>query len=188
MQDIGSDVSGVGFRCYQVAELQKGNELSWKLTVDFEDTGIDVDGLDKAADYREAAEVLTASKGKTHAAHTDGKTDVQGIVRFTSLKQGIYLIEQTQTGKYGTVEPFLAAIPYMTDGEEWIYDVHTNTKGERLQEKEGPQTPDKNVKVKNVKTGDDAMMERHAVIAGIAGIVVIVIGAVRYHRGRKTEA
>lgn len=48
---------------------------------------------------------------------------------FTDLPQGMYLVEEVDGASYGTFSPFLVAIPYMEDGENWIYDVVTYTKG-----------------------------------------------------------
>lgn len=48
---------------------------------------------------------------------------------FTNLPQGMYLVEEADGASYGTFSPFLVAIPYMEDGENWIYDVVTYTKG-----------------------------------------------------------
>ena len=48
---------------------------------------------------------------------------------FTNLPQGMYLVEEVDGASYGTFSPFLVAIPYMEDGENWIYDVVTYTKG-----------------------------------------------------------
>ena len=48
---------------------------------------------------------------------------------FTDLPQGMYLVEEADGASYGTFSPFLVAIPYMEDGENWIYDVVTYTKG-----------------------------------------------------------
>ena len=46
---------------------------------------------------------------------------VDGVAVFdgadgTGLAQGMYLILQTNCQRYGITGPFLAAIPYMTDG------------------------------------------------------------------------
>ena len=42
---------------------------------------------------------------------------------FTDLPQGLYLVEEVDGASYGTFSPFLVAIPYMEDGQNWIYDV-----------------------------------------------------------------
>lgn len=41
----------------------------------------------------------------------------------------MYLVEEKDSASYGMFSPFLVAIPYMEDGQNWIYDVETYTKG-----------------------------------------------------------
>ena len=58
------------------------------------------------------------------------KTDSNGKVEsLTNLAQGMYLVEEKDSASYGMFSPFLVAIPYMEDGQNWIYDVETYTKG-----------------------------------------------------------
>lgn len=174
LEDIGTDVSGVEFYCYLVAEPAAGNEMSWELVWPFEDAGVDLNHLKKAGDYQEAAEKLASWDDRKEAAYISGKTDAEGVVSFKPLRQGVYLLEQTDRKNYGMVVPFLVSVPYAGDGGEYIYDVCTDTKGERIPEgtDDGTDGGAQKDRVKSsfpVQTGDDAM-------PGIYAIAVIAAG------------
>lgn len=200
LNDIGTGKNDVGFRCYQIAKMADGTEMSFQLLPQFEESGVDVNSLKTAADYKECAAKLAASKGKADAASVYGKTDAQGIAKFSVLEHGIYLIEQADAGTYGIVQPFLVAIPCMENGKDWDYDVHAAAKGERIPpQTEEPQTESETENGQSetnpkdgsgstgtgsgggssVKTGDGTMVELYAILALMSGMV-FVAGAVRY--------
>ena len=55
-------------------------------------------------------------------------TDNQGIVEFTDLDLGLYLIEQTNKVEgYSKIDPFLVYIPKVIDNK-WIYDIESTPK------------------------------------------------------------
>ena len=90
---------------------------------------MDVNDITTSDKNLNAAKKLSAIIEKSGITATTKKTDSNGKVSFTDLPQGMYLVEEADGASYGTFSPFLVAIPYMEDGENWIYDVVTYTKG-----------------------------------------------------------
>lgn len=135
LNDIGSYKGNVEFAVYQVGKPVGESNLQWQLTEKFAGCKVDLNALNTAEAQKEAADILE-KEAVSQTADFAGKTDKQGVLSFPNLEQGIYLLRQTEKGVYGTVESFLAAIPYMIDGESWIYDVPASPKAEPL-----PSTP-----------------------------------------------
>lgn len=190
LEDIGTDVSEVEFYCYLVAEPEEGSEMSWKLIPPFEDADVDINHLKKAGDYREAAEKLASWDRKDEAEHTSGRTDAEGTVSFKALKQGIYLLEQTDQCNYGAVTPFLISIPYTEDGQEYLYDVYTDTKGERTPDETdggtGGQKRNSDVKSGSpAQTGDQAMPGIYVIAAIASGLGIRKMYKIRLHSDRE---
>ena len=82
---------------------------------------MDVNDITTSDKNLNAAKKLSATIGKSGITAATKKTDSNGKVSFTDLPQGMYLVEETDGASYGTFSPFLVAIPYMEDGENWIY-------------------------------------------------------------------
>lgn len=129
LNDIGSYKGNVEFAVYQVGKPAGENNLQWQLTEKFAGCKVNLNELNTAEAQKEAANILEKAAASQTVDFT-GKTDKQGVLSFPNLEQGIYLLRQTEKGAYGTVETFLAAIPYMIDGESWIYDVPVSPKAE----------------------------------------------------------
>ena len=137
LNDIGSYKGNVEFAVYQVGKPVGESNLQWQLTEKFAGCKVDLNALNTAEAQKEAADILE-KEAVSQTADFAGKTDKQGVISFPNLEQGIYLLRQTEKGVYGTVESFLAAIPYMIDGESWIYDVPASPKAEPLPSTPGP--------------------------------------------------
>lgn len=131
LNDIGSYKDNVEFVGYQVGKPAGESNLQWQLTESFADCGVDLNALDTAEVQKEAVKLLEDVAVSREADFT-GKTDEEGVVSFANLEHGVYLLRQTEKGSYGTVESFLAATPYMVDGENWIYDIFVSPKAEPL--------------------------------------------------------
>lgn len=94
-----------------------------------ESTGVDVNDITTSDKNLNAAKKLTTVIDNSGISAVTKKTDSNGKVSFTNLAQGMYLVEEKDSASYGMFSPFLVAIPYMEDGQNWIYDVETYTKG-----------------------------------------------------------
>ena len=145
--DIGTqettNKNGVELTIYQVGEINTTNNyIQFDLVQGLADmeslAGVDLNDVTTAEANLAAAEKLEdavldaglTAAGKEYTATVNGE---DGVAVFdgadgTGLAQGMYLILQTNANAYGITSPFLAAIPYMTDGANWIYDVTAEPK------------------------------------------------------------
>lgn len=132
LADIGTKREGTTFSVYQIGEVTAGTNLSYTLTSAFADTGIDLEEIRMSGKQREAVEILAASLPVTAEGQETAGAD--GVVRFSGLEQGAYLVYQTDQASYGRVTPFLVFLPYTDEtGSEWLYDISVETKAEKLQ-------------------------------------------------------
>lgn len=201
LNDIETDRDSVGFRLYQVADTADGCEWYWQLTGVFADAPVDLNALDKADDYRKAAEKLVSWKGKESASSETGRTDKDGILTFTGLPIGVYLVEQTDKASYGTVLPFLAAIPSCDENGVLQYEVTAHVKGDPTPgvsvspeptvtetpgdsvgenpSKSGNKSPavkdTSGTKKKSAKTGDSSHIEYFTVVTIFAALLILLI-------------
>lgn len=125
-----TDKKGVSVNVYQVASLSSDPiNVSFDIAGSLSSTGVDVNDITTSEKNLNGAKKLSAAIDKSGITATTKKTDSNGKVSFTNLAQGMYLVEEQDGASYGTFSPFLVAIPYMEDGQNWIYDVTTYTKG-----------------------------------------------------------
>lgn len=130
LDDTVTNKEGVSVSVYQIASINhNGINISFDINSSLSSTGVDVNDITTSDKNLNAAKKLSATIGKSGITATTKKTDRNGKVSFTNLPQGMYLVEEADGASYGTFSPFLVAIPYMEDGENWIYDVVTYTKG-----------------------------------------------------------
>ena len=125
-----TDKKGVTVNLYQIASLSNDNlNVSFDIAGTLKSTGVDVNDITTSEKNLNSAKKLSAVIAKSGITATTKKTDSNGKVSFKDLAQGMYLVEEADGAQYGTFSPFLVAIPYMEDGQNWIYDVETYTKG-----------------------------------------------------------
>lgn len=130
LDDTVTNKEGVSVSVYQIASINHDRiNISFDINSSLSSTGVDVNDITTSDKNLNAAKKLSATIGKSGITATTKKTDRNGKVSFTNLPQGMYLVEEADGASYGTFSPFLVAIPYMEDGENWIYDVVTYTKG-----------------------------------------------------------
>lgn len=117
LKDIERSKDGVAFNIYPVGEWDaaKGN---WKLDSKLADTGVILSELNGASEWQAAAQKLSKQTALETLAYQSGKTDANGELRISDLAWAMYLIVQTDTGRYGTVDPFLVSLPYVTNGAQ----------------------------------------------------------------------
>lgn len=192
LDDLDTEFSGVAFTCYKVADVNAGVNLLWDIAPELAAVPLDLNELETAEDYQEAANLLASEIGNTSITGQHVTTDASGKAVFPSLEQGVYLLVQTDKASYGTVEPFLIGIPYMEDGSEWVYDVQTETKGEPLSEKPKQDTEkdaEKDATEKdttNPKTGDGNNLSGWMVLMVCAGVVLILSVTFWYKHKKET--
>lgn len=128
--DSVTNKAGVSVSIYQVASISHDEvNISFDIVSSLESTGVDVNDITTSDKNLNAAKKLTTVIDNSGISAVTKKTDSNGKVSFTDLAQGMYLVEEKDSASYGMFSPFLVAIPYMEDGQNWIYDVETYTKG-----------------------------------------------------------
>lgn len=182
LDDIGTDRSDVDLECYLVGRMNDGanSGISWELTEEFEGAEVDLNQIDEADSQKTAAMELKkyADAHKEIKALRKETSDSEGQVFFDDLEQGIYLIVQTSGfSVYGEILPFLAVIPSMdAKGTKLIYDVKTQTKGERPADFDAPGDDSSSSSVArsgSARTGDDTRAAGFLILAVISAALVI---------------
>ena len=139
LSDIGTDRENVPIRMYQVGTVvEGGNHLTFNTVDALSTTGVNLNDITTGESNQTAAKTLDdaiSALDKTTVATlqtTTVNTDADGKADFKDLDQGIYLIKQPVSNPYGVFSPFLVAIPYMEDGQNWIYDVKVSPKAQKV--------------------------------------------------------
>lgn len=114
LDDLGTPMSDVEFTAYRVGNWS--GEGNWVLEESLSDTGVTLDNLTYAEEWDAAALKLAWAGNFDQIESASGKTDASGTMVLAGIKWGMYLVVQNGESEYGTVSPFLAAIPYVEDG------------------------------------------------------------------------
>lgn len=117
------EIEDVQFHLYKVADVSR--ELEFTLTGDFAAYPVEVNGLDSDG-WRALAETLSSfvERDGIEALKT-GVTDEQGVLTWSRLETGLYLVlgEQTESGQYTySPMPSLAVLPSQNEAGQWEYD------------------------------------------------------------------
>ena len=125
-------LAGVGFELYMVAEM---NEFAqFELLPAYADFSGDINKLETAADWIICADEMLALTGDAdpdEAATSRG----DGLAVFEGLTPGLYLV----SGKPVEIlpwaysfTPFMVSVPTRDFEDEWVYDVYSDVKLEKL--------------------------------------------------------
>lgn len=125
MQKDGTAIPGGIMNLYQVAKVQQdGTDYSFKLTGAFTAYGKEMENIESAELAQELANYAQNSAGRKKAI------DENGVVKFTELPCGLYLlIQETAASGYEKAVPFLVSVPMKEDGA-YVYDVDASPKVE----------------------------------------------------------
>lgn len=115
LKDLETPKSNVGFKIYLVGNWN-GTQGSWKLDSSLSSTGVDLGELNGASAWKNAAQTLSTSSELEKLSCKSGTTDDSGEIQFSDLAWGMYLVMQNDKGQYGTIDPFMVPVPYVTDG------------------------------------------------------------------------
>lgn len=128
-------VAGARIELYRVAELDEYGHFS--LLDEFADSGVDLDGIDRASAWSQAARKLEISAKLSEVAPSVvATTSSDGVAAFSGLACGLYLAgsaDGTAAGgqTYGS-SAFLVSLPGQSaDGESWVYRVTVAPKFEK---------------------------------------------------------
>ena len=148
MQEGKTTVSGGTLTLYRVGTIQTDNS-GYQLTSDF--TGSNISLTKPSADT--AKKLAQYASGKKLSGTTKD-IDKKGIVTFSDLQTGLYLLVQNKAADgYYAVDPFLVSVPMLEKGK-YIYDVDASPKVELkpTPSKPNSSTPSTNTPSTSTKT------------------------------------
>lgn len=123
---------GIVCRLYHIADM---DELArFQLRDEYKDIDFDINVLETAADWESAAEALNTIALQSRP-RSSGMTDENGRFSINYLSPGLYLIigNKATIGDYiYKFKPFLIAIPTRDDEDNWVYDVVSSVKMDRM--------------------------------------------------------
>lgn len=96
---------GVGLSLAYVATIKEG---SYQLTEDYSSADVDLNAIETAEGLQEAADTL---RPLVKDAIQTKQTNAQGIVDFTDLEVGVYLLYVSDQAGYETIQPTLISVP-----------------------------------------------------------------------------
>ena len=95
----------VGLSLAYVATIKEG---SYQLTEDYSSANVELNAIETAEGLQEAADTL---RPLVKDAIQTKQTNAQGIVNFTDLKVGVYLLYVSDQAGYETIQPTLISVP-----------------------------------------------------------------------------
>ena len=96
---------GVGLSLAYVATIKEG---SYQLTEDYSSANVELNAIETAEGLQEAADTL---QPLVKDAIQTKQTNAQGIVDFTDLEVGVYLLYVSDQAGYETIQPTLISVP-----------------------------------------------------------------------------
>lgn len=149
LKDLGTDRTGVVFEIFQVGRITKGQPVI--------DRDFSVEKYpQKAWESDEAAQKISALLTGQH--YGCAITDTKGTLSFSSLEDGVYLVRQSGSQKYGTISLFLVYFPCHDENRSLLYQLEIEPKASVSQrpDEEIPSHPSDSSpkKPEIVQTGD----------------------------------
>lgn len=141
-------VAGGTLTIYRVGEVSgTAGSYAFELTGKFENCGISIADIQSS----ELAGKLADYVAENGVVGLTRELDEQGMLTFTNLKPGLYLLIQNRAASgYEKVSPFLVTVP-MSENGTYIYDVDASPKTEAKQAEEETETP--STKPSQITTG-----------------------------------
>lgn len=145
-QDVKTALSGAEFAVYQIAAVEENGDLT--PLAPFDRFNVDIRGKNDEA-WKALASTLEGYVLRDQIAPAaSGRTDGQGLLRFSGLEQGLYLMlgsRHSQNGQIYDAAPVMVLLPAREkETDEWIYDVTVNPKFDSHPE------PDENIITRKV--------------------------------------
>lgn len=139
-QDGKTALSGAAFDIYRVASVDAAGELT--PVSPFDQFNVDIRGKNDAV-WKALASTLEGYVLRDAVEPTSsGKTNTQGLLTFSDLEQGLYLVlghRHTQGGRVYDAAPFMVLLPTQdTEANEWLYAVTVNPKHDSHPEPDEP--------------------------------------------------
>lgn len=130
-------VAGVKLSLYKVADVDRAEATGYKMTVDFDKSGVTAKDIIYAKSLSETAKKLAnyAAEKSIHP-QTTATTNGNGYLKFDGLSDGIYLIRQVNTesdfkklGYTYSTDPYIVAIPSLDSAGNEVRNVTCQPKG-----------------------------------------------------------
>ncbi len=115
LKNLKTQMNNVEFKIYPVGSWDATQE-KWQLDSDLQSAEIDLDSLNGASEWKEAAQKLSEQSALASLACKSGKTNENGELKISDLEWGMYLVVQTDGAKYGKIDPFIVPVPCLVDG------------------------------------------------------------------------
>lgn len=130
-------VAGVKLALYKIADADSDEDTGYRITDDFNESGIQVKDILYTENLSEIAENLADyAKDKSVEAQSEAMTNNDGYLKFSGLSDGIYLIRQINTktdferlGYTYTTEPYIVAIPSLDSNGNKVRNIICQPKG-----------------------------------------------------------
>ncbi len=126
----GMVFAGQDIQLWHVADITE--DAQYTLVGRFQAYPIQVTGTSSQSEWDEMTNTLNAYiLADGIAPDRTARTDASGKVTFDNLTAGLYLVSSVRTeqdGKYYVFESFLAAVPGVDDGGQWVYSISAKPK------------------------------------------------------------
>lgn len=174
-----NDISGAEFSIYQVADLNV-DKTGYNIKPPFKYEG-DLNDVKTAEDQIKVALIFENQSNKVNALKKL-RTGNDGRVKFSGLKDGIYLVVQTgeieEATNYTKLQPFLVMVPQF-ENNQWSKIVTAKPKSEVIRKdtpNSPPTTPPYYKIEKTPKTDDTTDPTRYLGLAMISVSLLILLG------------
>lgn len=126
----GMVFAGQDIQLWHIADITE--DAQYTLAGHFQAYPIQVTGTSSQSEWDEMTTTLNAYiLADGIAPDRTARTDAGGKVTFDNLTAGLYLVSSVRTeqdGKYYVFESFLAAVPGVDDGGQWVYSISAKPK------------------------------------------------------------
>lgn len=189
MKYDGKAVPGGELALYKVGDVvEDDGNYSFTPTENFADsnpdfTVITANQAQELADLAQKLADYAKSKGMNGVATETAADD--GIVKFTDIPIGLYLVVQTKTASnYDPIKPFLVSLPYyMEETDTYDYSVDATSKMSRLTYNPPPPPPPSTPSGNLPQTGQ---LNWPVPVLAVGGLVLFTVGWM-LRSGRKKE-
>lgn len=136
LNDIGTDRGKVKFQAWRIGDVRMDQEDVYVLIDALKETGVDLDSLPTGTneENRNAAAQLERVIDESGLEALTAVSGSDGKAAFENLPDGVYLIRKTDAAEYGTMDPFLIAVPAFSEGGDMIRNIEAAPKAEPFME------------------------------------------------------
>lgn len=164
---------GIIFSCTKIGEIK---EEMYEILPKYESTAIDLNNLKTSLELDRAAKRLSGFgiEGEVSIA-----TNASGSAVFTSMEEGVYLIQAKEQEEYDVIDPVIVAVPKWDEANQGMtYDIKVEPKHAPRNKVERSAAP---------QTGLKTNAKRCFLAGGMSFILAGVIGFGEWRKTKKNE-